>query len=220
MSTLDDRLGALRDKFGSFLKPEITEQLDRHTAELRSHTGATLKGGDKAPTFALSDQNGKTIASTDLLKSGPLVVSFFRGTWCPYCNEELTALAASYADFRATGAELVMITPQSSDNAKDYLTEHRVPFSVLVDSDAKVAEAFGLAYDMPQYMRDIYTNAFGNDLTKVNDAKTWRLTIPGRFIIAQDGTITSAEFDADYRFRPEVTATLATLQSAKLTGVK
>jgi peroxiredoxin len=210
MPTLADRLAALRDKYGSMLKPDISEKMERQIAELRSNGSLdkVLKAGQKAPPFTLTDQRGNIVSSRELLAKGPLVVSFYRGTWCPYCNEEIAALAQAYPQFRKLGAELVAITPQSAGNAQSYRAEHPVPFPILVDEDLSVSEAFGVSYTLPQYLSDLYKNVFSNDLATVNAGATWQLPIPARFVIAADGSIVAVQSDADYRYRPEPDDTL------------
>ena len=214
MATLEERLAAQRDASAKRLKPEIGAIVDRHIAHLRE-TGApgrALHAGDAAPAFVLTDQSGTEVSSNALLAGGPLVVSFFRGTWCPYCDTELLALAESDADIRAAGARLVVITPQSAAAAAPYLATHPLPFPVLVDPDATVAAAFGVAYDVSGELRDLYANVFKNDLGAVNAGHSWRLPMPARFVIDGDGTIVDARVDPDYRFRPEPAETIAVLQ--------
>ena len=211
MPTLSERLAAMREKTATFLKPEIAQLLERHTDELRA-PGANLhprQAGDIAPAFSLQDLDGNLISSAELLARGPLVVSFYRGTWCPFCNEELKALNESYEDFRRLGASLVAITPQSAASANAYRSDHGIAFPMLVDPNADVAERFGLAYSFPEYLSELYRNVFQNDLARVNDAGTWRLPIPARYVIARNGTIVNAEVNADYRYRPDPEATLA-----------
>lgn len=214
MAKLADRLAALRAKYGSMLKPDIAAQMDRQIEELRTDgtLDKILKPGQKSPSFWLTDQFGKQVSSTELLAKGPLVVSFFRGTWCPYCNEEIQALTDAYPEFREAGAELVAITPQSAENAKPYRDEHPVPFHVLVDEDMSISNAFGLTYTMPEYLSTLYKTVFRNDLSIINASGTWQLPIPARFVITPDGTIADVETDPDYRYRPDPSDTLAALK--------
>jgi peroxiredoxin len=215
MTVLADRLAALREKYASMLKPEFAARMERHIEELRSNGSADqiLKPGRKAPAFVLKDQNGNVVSSTGLLAGGPLVVSFYRGTWCPYCNEEIRALDDAYAQIREAGAELVVLTPQSAANAKEYRDKHPVAFPVLVDEDQTVAAAFGLVYTFPDYLMELYKNVFGNDLSLINVSGTWQLPIPARFVIASDGTIVDVKTDPDYRYRPDPSETVAVLRN-------
>jgi peroxiredoxin len=214
MAKLADRLAALRARYGSMLKPDIAAQMERQIEELRTDgtVDKILKPGQKSPSFLLSDQFGRQVSSTELLAKGPLVVSFFRGTWCPYCNEEIQALADAYPEFREAGAELVVITPQSVENAKPYRDEHPVPFHVLLDEDMSISDAFGLTYTMPEYLSTLYRDIFRNDLSIINASGTWQLPIPARFVINPHGTISDVETDPDYRFRPDPSDTLAALK--------
>lgn len=210
MPTLNDRLASMREKVATMLKPEIAQLLERHLDELRNdHAVRPLKVGDMAPVFSLKDLDGNVVSSVELLARGPLVVSFFRGTWCPFCNEELKALNETWESFRRLGASLVVVTPQSAESASAYRTEHSIAFPMLVDPNADVAEKFGLAYSFPAYLSDLYRNVFGNDLARVNASGTWRLPIPARYLIDVAGTIVYAETNPDYRFRPDPEATLS-----------
>jgi peroxiredoxin len=213
MPTLNDRLTAMREKSATMLKPEVAHLLERHIDELRS-PGATnhpLKVGDAAPAFILKDLDGNVVSSPERLVRGPLVVTFYRGTWCPFCNEELKALNDAYENFRRLGASLVAITPQSAGSASAYRTDHEIAFPILVDPNAEVAERFGLAYSFPAYLNDLYRNVFRNDLARINAAGTWRLPIPARYVIDRNGTIVDAEVNPDYRYRPDPEATLAVI---------
>jgi peroxiredoxin len=215
MQTLGEQLAALRAKDGRLLKPAVAEKMERHIAQLRADdfVARALKAGDRAPAFSLLDQFGPEVSSASFLQRGPLVVSFFRGTWCPYCTTELAALAAAYDRIRAAGADMVLVTPQSARDATPYLAQHPVPFSILVDPNADVAEAFGLAYDVPDYLRDVYRDVFKNDLSFVNAGNSWRLPIPGRYVIQPDGVISRADVNPDYRYRPEPDVTIAILEA-------
>ncbi len=221
MPSLTDSLAALREKYGSMLKPEFSEKMDRHIDDLRK-SGAVaraLKTGDAAPAFVLRDHTDAEVSSTDLLARGPLVVSFYRGTWCPYCNIELLALKDAYPAIKAQGAELVIVSPQSVADAADFVAEHPLPFPILIDENAKTAERFHLAYEFPGYLRDLYANVFANDLAVKNAGGTWRLPIPGRFVIDTDGTILDAQVDSDYRFRPEPSTAVDVLAARRTARV-
>lgn len=213
MSNLSERLAALRAKYGAMLKPEISAQMDRHIEELRVEGigEKVLKAGQKAPSFSLKDQFGNQVSSSELLAKGPLVVSFFRGTWCPYCDAEIDALKDAYADIRKAGAELVAITPQSTKNSQPYRSEHPVPFHVLVDEDMSVSHDFGVSYTMPEYLANLYKTVFHNDLSHINASGTWQLPIPARFVITPTGTIVYVNTDPDYRYRPDPVETIEAL---------
>ena len=104
----------------------------------------SLKAGDSAPSFVLNDANGNAVASSALLAQGPLVVSFYRGVWCPYCNMELQALQEALPAFRALGAQLVAISPQNAVNSRKSMRDNRLDFPILSDPGNETAAAFGL----------------------------------------------------------------------------
>ena len=195
--------------------PAVIETMHRATAELIAvgAAGRALKAGDHAPAFTLNDPDGKPIASADLLARGPLVVTFYRGVWCPYCNMELQALQAALPEFRAVGASLVAISPQTAANSRKSVRQNELGFPILSDPHNDVAAAFGLRFTLPGYLVDLY-KSLKNDLPAFNGDPSWTLPMPGRFVIAPDGTIIYAEVNPDYTKRPEPEDMLPTLRRA------
>ena len=182
----------------------VIETMHRATAELIASGAAqrALKAGDKAPSFVLKDANGKSVASSELLVHGPLVVSFYRGVWCPYCNMELQALQDALQALRELGAELVAISPQNAVNSRKSVRNNGLDFPILSDPGNETAAAFGLLYVLPDYLIELY-KGFKNDLPAFNGDTSWTLPMPGRFVIGQDGIIRHAEVNPDYTRRPE-----------------
>jgi peroxiredoxin len=208
--SLQDQLDAFRANFQAggppWNAPEwIHEPMHRATAELIASGAAAkaLKVGDKAPAFVLNDADGQAFASTDLLAKGPLVLTFYRGVWCPYCNMELQALQAALAEITARGASLVAISPQKPANSRRSQRENKLEFPILSDPGNDVAAVFGLRFKLPDYLSDLYKNTFKNDLEVVNGDASWTLPMPARFVIGQDGTILYAEVNPDYTRRPD-----------------
>lgn len=207
--TLQSKLDAFKADFEAGKPPynvpySVIETMHRATAELIASgaAGRALKAGDKAPAFTLNDPDGHPVSSTDLLANGPLVVSFYRGVWCPYCNMELQALQAALPDFDALGASLVAISPQTAVNSRKSVRQNDLGFPILSDTHNDVAAAFGLRFAMPDYLIDLY-KGLKNDLPAFNGDPSWTLPMPGRFVIGQDGTILYAEVNPDYTKRPE-----------------
>lgn len=193
--------------------PEIHPIMERATQELIASGQATraLKAGDKAPAFVLNNAHGKPVASTELLKQGPLVISFYRGVWCPYCNFELKALQATLPAIRETGANLVAISPQIAVNSLKSMRNNQLEFPILSDPHNDVAMAFGLRYTLPNYLVELYKN-LKNQLPAFNGDDSWTLPIPARYVVASDGTIVYAEVNPDYTHRPEPEELLPVLQ--------
>ncbi|MBY0582730.1 MAG: AhpC/TSA family protein [Sphingomonas sp.] len=207
--TLQDRLDAFKADFKSGKPPfsapaHIHPIMARATAELIAGGAASsaLKAGDKAPDFTLAAPDGVLVLSTRLLARGPLVVSFYRGVWCPYCNMELEALQAALPDFAAAGASLVAISPQTRANSRKSARENGLGFPILSDTHNDVAAAFGVRFALPDYLVDLY-KALGNQLPSFNGDESWTLPMPSRFVIGSDGIITYAEVNPDYTRRPE-----------------
>jgi peroxiredoxin len=195
--------------------PEVHAIMARATAELvaSGQAGRALKAGDKAPSFTLNDPDGKPVSSAELLAQGPLLLSFYRGVWCPYCNMELQALQQSLPAFLAAGAQLVAISPQTAPNSRKSMRNNNLEFPILSDSHNEVAAAFGLRFALPDYLIELY-KSFKNDLPTINADDSWTLPMPARYVIAQDGTILYAEVNPDYTHRPEPEDMLHVLQTA------
>jgi peroxiredoxin len=216
--TLEQTLSQMREKFGKMLPAEPAAVLDRHIDFLRE-SGALdqiLKSGAKASAFTLKNQNGEALSSVDLLKRRPLVVSFTRGGWCPYCAAEVRALNEVYDQYQQAGIELVVLSPQSADRAKKQATDDKLKFNFLVDENNEVGKAFGVVYTFPADLKNLYLNVFKIDIQAVNDASVWQLPIPARFIIDTSGTIRDAKADPDYRYRPDPSEVLAVAKSLDL----
>jgi peroxiredoxin len=186
------------------VSPETIAVMDRATRALidAGAAGLALKAGDAAPPFTLSDPHGESVSSRDLLAHGPLVVSFYRGVWCPYCNMELQALQAELARFREAGASLVAISPQTRANGRKAMRQNGLDFPILSDPGNAIAAAFGIRFRMPGELVAVYRE-LGNDLPSINGDDSWTLPMPARFVIGQDGTIVYAEVNPDYTRRPE-----------------
>jgi peroxiredoxin len=193
----------------------VIETMHRATAELIASGAASRakKAGDIAPSFSLKDPEGNVVSSNELLKKGPLVVSFYRGVWCPYCNMELQALEAAKPQFDKYGASLVAISPQTAPNSRKSMRQNKLSFPILSDVKGKVGAAFGLRFELPEYLVELY-RGLKNDLPAFNDDPNWTLPMPARYVIGQDGTILYSEVNPDYTHRPEPEDMIPVLQRA------
>ncbi len=191
----------------------VIETMHRATAELIASGAASRakKAGDIAPSFSLKDPEGNVVSSNELLKKGPLVVSFYRGVWCPYCNMELQALEAVKSQFDKYGASLVAISPQTAPNSRKSVRQNKLSFPILSDVRGKVGAAFGLRFELPDYLVELY-KGLKNDLPAFNDDPNWTLPMPARYVIGQDGTILYSEVNPDYTHRPEPEDMIPVLQ--------
>ena len=189
--------------------------MHRATAELIASGAAqlALKAGDKLPAFSLADPEGHTVSSTDLLARGPLVISFYRGVWCPYCNMELQALEEALPKFQDLGASLVAISPQNPANSRKSVRQNNLTFPILSDPHNDVAAAFGLRFEMQGYLIELY-KSLKNDLPAFNGDPSWTLPMPARYVVGQDGIILYAELNPDYTRRPDPEDMLPALRHA------
>ncbi|WP_199269423.1 peroxiredoxin-like family protein [Cobetia sp. L2A1] len=162
-----------------------------------------IASGDKAPDFSLPAASGQLVSLEELLKSGPVVVTFYRGDWCPYCSLQLNALNARLDDIHALGAQLVAISPQVPDDSLSENDISAMKFWVLSDQDAKVASRYGVAWKVPEYLAEHMRVDRGLDLAAINNGDGSILPIPATFIINREGTVTWRHVDVDYRTRSE-----------------
>lgn len=201
----------------------LAEQLDELTAKLRSLVPAerlvtvdqavdelivtkmaerALKAGDQAPSFELPDGEGMIWRSADLLRTGALVVVFYRGRWCAYCNAQLAALQQVHAEMASAGASLVAVSPQTQKHS--YMTRdmHRLRFPILSDSGNAVARRFGLVYRLSPQLQAMYESIM-TKLPGYNGDQSWELPLAATYVVAAGGTIAYARVDADWRKRAE-----------------
>lgn len=218
--TLQARLDAFKADFKGGkppynAPPEIHPIMERATAALFASGQAerAIHAGDRAPAFVLQDQNDRTVSSAELLAQGPLIVTFYRGVWCPYCNIELQALNELLPQFRALGANIVAISPQKPVNSRKSVRQNQLDFPVLSDVRGETGAAFGLRFALPDYLVALY-QTLGNDLPAFNDDPSWTLPMPARYVIGQDGVVRYAEVNPDYTRRPEPADVLPVLERA------
>lgn len=166
-----------------------------------------LPVGAQAPDFALPDTTGRMQKSRDLLALGPLIVTFFRGRWCPYCMTELETWRDLYGQIRSAGAFLVAISPQTQRQSDFTAQQHGLPFPLLQDAGSALAARFGLVYTVPEYHQR-YLRSILVNLPFLNGESSWTLPIPATFLLDPGGTVRFAEAHADFRVRPEPSSVL------------
>ena len=218
--SLQDKLDAFRAQAETKRPPDILAAMHKATADLvaSGQAGRALKAGHRAPDFTLPGPDGAPVASAALLAQGPLVITFYRGVWCPYCNMELQALQDVLPAIRAAGGSLVAISPENAANSRKSVRQNELSFPILSDKGNEIAAAFGLRFRLPDEIIAIY-KGFGNDLAMVNGEDSWTLPMPGRFVIAPGGVIAYAEVNPDYTRRPDPALLLPVVQQAALARV-
>ncbi|UJH78236.1 AhpC/TSA family protein (plasmid) [Burkholderia cenocepacia] len=207
--SLQDKLDAFRVDFKAGkppfnAPPEIHPVMERATAELiaSGQAGRAIKAGDRAPSFKLKDQDGNDVSSAALLVKGPLVVTFYRGVWCPYCNIELQAINEVLPEIRAYGANVVAISPQTPVNSRKAVRTNELGFPVLSDVNGQTGADFGLRFALPDYLVELYKN-LKNDLPAFNNDPSRTLPMPARYVIGQNGIVLYSEVNPDYTRRPD-----------------
>lgn len=169
--------------------------------------------GDVAPLFELADPQGRIVSLQQLLEQGPVVVTFFRGGWCPFCTLALRALNDIARETRLAGAEIVAISPETSDRAAATAERNDLLFPLLADPGNSVARRYGLAWELGPELRDVYAR-LGHVLPTINGTNDWSLPVPAGFVIGADGRITYAHADADLRRRLEPSDALEAVRKA------
>jgi peroxiredoxin len=196
--SLTEALAELRTKIGEPYR-SLNDALIRRLIEAQSADGA-LKAGGKCPSFAMPSANGTIITSSELLARGPLVISFYRGAWCPFCSAELEALHEAEPAIRAAGATLVAVTAEVGGIPLTVKRRRGFRFDILCDVDNGVALDFGLVFRISPEMVQVFARE-GTDFPLFYGNDSWFLPIPATYVIARDGTIARAYVNPDFRYR-------------------
>jgi peroxiredoxin len=204
LMSLQLQLDSLTAKLRAMVPAERLLVVDRFAQELTKSGLAdrALKTGDHAPSFELPDGDGMLWRSEDLLRSGPLVIVFYRGRWCAYCNAQLSALQEIHPKLAEAGASLVAISPQTQKHSYVTRDMHKLRFPVLSDQGNQVARKFGLVYRLSPELQAMYESIM-TKLPGYNGDQSWELPLAASYIVQPDGKIFWSRIDADWRRRPE-----------------
>jgi peroxiredoxin len=201
--SLKEQLAEYRAGWFKRVPAERQAIMERHIGQLRVGLAkSALKTGDRAPAIVLKNVRGETVDVGKLLKKGPVILTFYRGGWCPYCNLELRAFQQILPDIKAAGASLVAVSPEKPDDTLSTVEKNELAFEVLSDLGQKVGRAFGLVYQFSDELKSAY-DGFGLDIPAKNGADEWALPLSATYVIDRDGTIIYAYTDADYRDRAD-----------------
>jgi peroxiredoxin len=181
----------------------LVERFGEQQARLAGMTFPNaLTVGDRAPQFALPNASGRLVDLAELLAAGPVVLTFYRGAWCPYCNTQLRGLQQALPEIESLGAALVAVSPQVPDGSLELIDEHELTFEVLSDAKSRIASNYGIVFALAAADRELFLEV-GNDLATTNDDESWVLPAPATFVIAGSGTIRYVRVDPDYTNRVE-----------------
>ena len=213
MKTLKEKTDA-KIQAGREANPDFMKNVDEIIARAKEFQQGdkAIELGKIAPDFVLPNQKGILLSLTNLLTQGPIVVTFYRGSWCPYCNIQLRALQDRLDDIHALGAQLVAISPQVPDNSLTSDEISKMDFIVLSDQDAHIASHYGVAWKVPEFLLEHMKKDRKLDLEAINNGNGSILPIPATFVIDRDGTITWRFVDVDYRTRSEPNDIIEALQ--------
>lgn len=169
--------------------------------------------GDAAPDFKLPNASGKTVTLKDFLKKGPVILIWYRGGWCPYCNITLQFLQRALPDFKNEGANLIALTPELPDNSISMKEKNRLDFEVLSDIGNQIGKLYGVVYQLTAEVAEFYQNGFG--LHEYNGDESNELPLAATYIIDSKGMIRYAFLDIDFSKRAEPSEITAFLKGLK-----
>ena len=199
---LIEELKAKKEASSKAIPKEKLEIMARGTEALKnsSLSEKALKVGDLIPDFELPNALGNKISLKSLLSKGSVVISFYRGGWCPYCNIELRALQNLLPEFEKYNTSLIAISPETPDNSLNTVEKNNLSFEVLSDIDNKVAKQFGLVFQLPDDLREVY-HSFNIDVPKHNGNRDYELPMPATYVVNSEGIIKYAFVPEDYTER-------------------
>jgi len=204
VETLQQQIEAFQAQLAKQLSPSMLAEIGENIAAL-IQTGIaqqSVMAGEQAPDFTLPDVFGNEVTLSELLKQGPVVVTFYRGEWCPFCNLQLRAFQRILPQIQSLGATLVAISPQTPDHSLSTVEKKALTFTVLSDVGNKVARAYRTVFTLEESIRPLYTS-IGFDLPTFNGDASWELPMPATFLVAQDGMVRLVFVAEDYTRRLE-----------------
>lgn len=213
--TLQEQLDERREAFNR----QAPEDMKKDFEEGVRIVGASevmetaLKKGDEAPDFELKNAADETVRLSELLKEGPVILTWYRGGWCPYCNIQLAAYQDALGEFEKLGATLVALSPEKPDHSLSTKEKNELEFEVLSDTGNRVAGKYGIEYQLPSLLVERFKGRL--DLPEHNTTGDWSLPLAATYVVGQDGVIAYAFVDEDYRERAEVAEIIKALRGLK-----
>jgi len=201
---LIDEIRAMQEKSLPQIPVDTLETMMAATKKLVASgiANKALHAGQRAPNFLLINTRGELVSLEALLNKGPLVVNFYRGSWCPYCNLELKSYQNALPAIRGLGANLISISPNLREKSAEFVAENPFTFDILSDEGNSVAREYGLVFALAEELRPIY-DQFGINIPELDGDDSYELPIPATYVVDTDGSIIYAFVDADYTKRLE-----------------
>jgi peroxiredoxin len=202
--SVKEQLEQAKAGFIAKVPAEAQVEIFRHIKE-QQQSGIVfgLNEGDKAPNFTLTNPIGEQITLYDELAKGPVVLTFYRGSWCPYCNIQLRAYQHVLSEIQKHGGQLIAVSPQSPDNSLSQMEKEELTFQVLSDPNGRVAESYNLMFELPDYLQNTFKNTLKRDLAEFNKIDRWVLPVPATYIIDKEGIVRRAHVNPDFMKRME-----------------
>ncbi len=210
--TLTETLLDYNTKGRARIPAQTLEVMDAATQDLinKNLSKKSIKKGDTLTTAELINTKNEKINIDEMLKKGPLVISFYRGGWCPYCNFELRALQGALPQIKESGANLIAITPETPDNSLTTSEKNEIAFNVLTDTNNNYARELGLVFKMPKALQEVY-KSFGIDLEAHNGNADFELPMPATLVVNSNKEVSYSFVSEDYTKRADIPAILDAL---------
>lgn len=215
---LQSELDTFKATWTERVGPAVARMMTEDNAALLPIAAKALKSGTRFPSVPLADHLGRAINIADLAGAQPLVVTFYRGGWCPYCNLELRAYQKALPEIERLGARLIAVSPETPDNTLTTAEKNDLSFTVLSDAKSALADALGIRFELSDAVKAYFVKA-GHDLPARNGADTWSLPMPATYVIAKGGVIALADVDPDYRRRLDPATAIAALEALQKQSV-
>ena len=212
MNELAKQIEQFNNELATQVPQEVLEAFGKSIEDLQKKNieEKSIKLGEIMPEFLLPNVKNEIINSNEILKNGKMIIAFYRGSWCPYCNLELKMLQDHLPKIKDKKAMLVAISPQSPDNSLTVVEKHNLTFEVLTDTDNLFAKQLGISFELQDFVLPYY-QALGIDLMHFNKNNDNSLPVPAVFVIDQNGKIIYKFVDANYMNRIDIDELLQTL---------
>ena len=205
MKKLNDKLQLIQKEMAQNIPVDILNAFGQSLQELieQNLEDRALKVGDIAPDFTLPDAEGLPVSLYDTLQHNAVIISFFRGNWCPFCMAELTHYQEAINNNLVDSATVIAISPQSIHFNHDLKVQNNLEFRILSDKGNEIADKYGLVFTLQENIREIYKN-MGADLELFNSDNTYKLPIPATYLIDKNKKIVFSSVSTNYMERADV----------------
>ncbi|MDM1048214.1 MULTISPECIES: peroxiredoxin-like family protein [Bacteroidota] len=202
MKNLEQQINELNENLAKQLPTEVLEVFGKSIQDLKAKNmeDSSISVGDKFPDFSLPNTSDKTVALKELLQNGKVIIAFFRGSWCPYCNLELKALQDNLKQITGKNVTLIAVSPQTSDYSEELKINHHLEFELLTDKNNALAKQLGITFELQNYVIPTYSS-LGIELSEYNENNNNELPVPAVFVIDTNSSIVYKFVDTNYMNR-------------------